>query len=54
MVREVSLVGRTPASAPDPLVRLFDGSSERADGASAADQGVRPTVRVYSMNYWDR
>ena len=35
-------VGRTPSSAPDPLVRLF-GSQQEADGASAAGQGARPT-----------
>jgi putative Mn2+ efflux pump MntP len=37
-----NLVGRTPSSAQDPLVRLFVGPSRPTRG-SAADQGVRPT-----------
>src|SRR5258708_38561254 len=51
MVREVSLVGQTPSSAPDPLVRLFHDAQDRPTRASAADQGVCPTMRIYSMNY---
>ncbi len=35
------VVGRTPASAPDPR----SGSAEWPTWASAADQGVRPGVR---------
>jgi hypothetical protein len=35
-------VGRTPPSAPDPLVRLFLRPS-RPTGGSAAGQGARPT-----------
>src|SRR5258707_10276884 len=54
MVREVSLVGQTPSSAPDPLVRLFHDPQDRPTRASAADQGVCPTMRIYSMNYGDR
>jgi len=54
MVREVSLVGQTPTSAPDPLVRLFHDAQDRPTRASAADQGVCPTMRIYSMNYGDR
>ena len=37
-------VGRTPPSAPDPLVRLF--KSQRPTGASAAVQGDRPTTNA--------
>ena len=36
-------VGRTPWSALDAIVRLFERSSEEADRGSAADEGVRPT-----------
>jgi hypothetical protein len=54
MVCEVSLVGQTPSSALDPLVRLFHNAQDRPTRASAADQGVCPTMRFYSMNYGDR
>jgi hypothetical protein len=54
MFREISLVGQTPSSAPDPLVRLFHDAQDRPTRASAADQGVCPTMRIYSMNYGDK
>jgi len=37
-------VGRTPSSAADPLVALFNAPASRTR-ASGADQGVRPTVK---------
>jgi hypothetical protein len=42
-------VGRTPSSAPDPLVRLF-GRPDRPTGGSAADQGVRPTKTAHKLS----
>ena len=38
------VVGRTPWSAPDAIVRLPERCSKEADQGSAADEGVRPTV----------
>ncbi len=37
------IVGRTPSSAPDPLVRLFPCQTRPTRG-SAAGQGARPSV----------
>ena len=54
--RSCMLVGRTPWSARDPLDPLpqaLTNASSRPTGASAADQGVRPTLHS-PINSQDR
>ena len=45
-----TLVARTPSSASYPLVRLC-GHPKKPTWASAADQGVRPTLFHYHFVY---
>ncbi len=42
-IATIAVVGRTPSSAPDPLVRLFD-HNPKADGGVGRGPGVRPTL----------
>ncbi|MCU1273620.1 MAG: hypothetical protein JWO48_1051 [Bryobacterales bacterium] len=44
-------VGRTPASAPDPLVRLYHHTRQRPTGAATAVQGDRPTSGILETRY---